>query len=159
MKLAVVGFSLCIPPQDRCLVVLLHFELCAAVKRINFCRRFPFLQVGMRRVYESRPFQDTAVSRRYRHAYGLAHLVQTLADFPVVHPQKIGQQDHIPLDGDGEALACVVSHYQHYIKALATRPLKDEYGNEYLCVDEDMRLRLEAKLIRSIVTSFKVLSA
>lgn len=74
-------------------------------------------------------------------------------------PQKIGQQDHIPLDGDGEALACVVSHYQHYIKALATRPLKDEYGNEYLCVDEDMRLRLEAKLIRSIVTSFKVLSA
>lgn len=31
------------------------------------------------------------------------------------------------------------------------------YGNEYLYVDEDMRLRLETKLIHSIVTSFKVL--
>lgn len=33
-----------------------------------------------------------------------------------------------------------------------------DYGNEYLYVDEDMRLRLETKLIHSIVTSFKVLS-
>ena len=31
------------------------------------------------------------------------------------------------------------------------------YGNEYLYVDEDMRLRLETKLIHSIVTGFKVL--
>lgn len=43
--------------------------------------------------------------------------------------------------------------------ALATRPLKDEYGNTYLYVDEDMRLRLETKLIHSIVTGFKVLPA
>ena len=55
------------------------------------------------------------------------------------------------------ALAAVVAHYQKYIRALATRPVKDEYGNEYLYVDEDMRLRLETKLIHSIVTSFKVL--
>ena len=32
-----------------------------------------------------------------------------------------------------------------------------KYGNEYLYVDEDMRLRLETKLIHSIVTGFKVL--
>ena len=32
-----------------------------------------------------------------------------------------------------------------------------DYGNTYLYVDEDMRLRLETKLIHSIVTSFKVL--
>ena len=61
------------------------------------------------------------------------------------------------VNGSEEALAAVVSHYQNYIRALATRPLKDEYGNEYLCVDEDMRLRLETKLIHSIVTGFKVL--
>ena len=36
---------------------------------------------------------------------------------------------------------------------------KGGYGNEYLYVDEDMRLRLETKLIHSIVTSFKVLPA
>ena len=51
------------------------------------------------------------------------------------------------IEGDGEALASVLKHYQGYIRYLAMRSLKDEYGNEYLCVDEDMRLRLEAKLI------------
>ena len=61
--------------------------------------------------------------------------------------------------GDEEAIAAVVAHYQSYIRALATRPLKDENGNEYLCVDEDMRLRLETKLICSIVTGFRVLMA
>jgi hypothetical protein len=63
------------------------------------------------------------------------------------------------IEGDGEALAAVVNHYKGYIRYLAMRPLKDEYGNEYLCVDEDMRLRLEAKLIHSIVTGFKILPA
>lgn len=57
------------------------------------------------------------------------------------------------VNGNEVALAAVVAHY----RALATRPLKDDYGNTYLCVDEDMRLRLEAKLIHSIVTGFKVL--
>ena len=59
--------------------------------------------------------------------------------------------------GVAAPLPAVVAHYQSYIRALATRPLKDDYGNTYLCVDEDMRLRLEAKLIHSIVTGFKVL--
>lgn len=63
------------------------------------------------------------------------------------------------MEGDGEALAAVLNHYKGYIRYLAMRPLKDEYGNEYLCVDEDMRLRLEAKLIHSIVTGFKILPA
>ena len=61
------------------------------------------------------------------------------------------------VNGDEDALANLVAHFQRYIRALATRPVKDEYGNEYLYVDEDMRLRLETKLIHSIVTSFKVL--
>lgn len=63
------------------------------------------------------------------------------------------------ISGDERALAAVVAHYQDYIRALATRPLKDAYGNEYLCVDEDMRLRLEVRLIHSIMTGFKVLAA
>ena len=63
------------------------------------------------------------------------------------------------MSGDERALAAVVAHYQDYIRALATRPLKDTYGNEYLCVDEDMRLRLEVRLIHSIMTGFKVLTA
>lgn len=70
-----------------------------------------------------------------------------------------GKRDVIlaAVNGDEDVLAAVVAHYQSYIRALATSPLKDDYGNTYLCVDEDMRLRLEAKLIHSIVTGFKVL--
>ena len=60
------------------------------------------------------------------------------------------------VSGDTDAIAAVLAHYQNYIRALATRPLKDENGNEYLCVDEDMRLRLEIKLICGIVTGFHV---
>ena len=61
------------------------------------------------------------------------------------------------VNGDEEALTAVVAHYQGYIRALAVRPLKDANGNEYLCIDEDMRLRLETKLIYGIITGFKVL--
>lgn len=60
-------------------------------------------------------------------------------------------------EGNNEALFTILDYYKGYIRFLAMRPMKDEYGNEFLCVDEDMRLRLEAKLIYSIVTSFKVL--
>lgn len=74
-------------------------------------------------------------------------------------------RDPIPLpvilaatEGDEKALAAVLSHYKGYVRFLAMRPMKDEYGNEHLCVDEDMRLRLEAKLLYSIVTGFKVLA-
>ena len=61
--------------------------------------------------------------------------------------------------GDENALNVVIHHYSQYIRSLATRVLKDEYGNEYLYVDEDMRMRLETKLICSIVRDFKILPA
>lgn len=59
--------------------------------------------------------------------------------------------------GDGQALGAVLTHYRRYIRSLATRTLTDEYGNEYYYVDEEMRLRLEARLIYCIVTDFKIL--
>ena len=62
------------------------------------------------------------------------------------------------ISGDEEAITAVVAHYQSYIRTLATRPMKNVYGNEYLCVDEDMRLRLETRLIHGIMTGFKVLN-
>ena len=61
------------------------------------------------------------------------------------------------MEGDIIALNTVTSHYQSYIRVLATRAVRDEYGNEYMCIDEPMRLRLEAKLMHSIITYFKVL--
>lgn len=63
------------------------------------------------------------------------------------------------MGGDGQAFGAVLTHYRRYIRSLATRTLTDEYGNEYLYVDEDMRMRLETKLICSIVRDFKILPA
>ena len=63
------------------------------------------------------------------------------------------------VSGDEIALTAVVLHYRGNIRVLAMRPIKDDCGNERQCVDEDMRLRLEAKLIYAIITGFRVLPA
>ena len=61
------------------------------------------------------------------------------------------------IDGDNESLALILEHYKGYIRFLSIRRLKDEYGNEFHYVDKNVRLRLEVKLLHSIVTGFKVL--
>lgn len=53
--------------------------------------------------------------------------------------------------GDPEAIAAVLRHYEGYIAKLSTRRLFDEYGNAYLCVDETVRRRLEIKLITGVL--------
>ena len=53
--------------------------------------------------------------------------------------------------GDVEAINMVLKHYEGYIVALATRRLYDEYGNSHYCVDENLRRRLETKLITRIL--------
>ena len=53
--------------------------------------------------------------------------------------------------GDVDALNAVLKHYAGYIDTLATRCLYDENGELHLCVDEDMRRRLETKLITKIL--------
>lgn len=63
------------------------------------------------------------------------------------------------VDGDENSLVAVAAHFRRYIRGLSTRVLNDEYGNTYWYVDKDMCLRLEAKLIYSVVTGFTVLSA
>ena len=55
-------------------------------------------------------------------------------------------------DGDVDAIHAVLKHYEGYIAVLATRKLYDGHGNPHLCVDEDMRRRLETKLITKILT-------
>ena len=54
--------------------------------------------------------------------------------------------------GDVDAINAVLKHYEGYIAVLATRQLYDGYGNPHLCVDEDLRRRLETKLITKILT-------
>lgn len=61
------------------------------------------------------------------------------------------------MDGDGQALGAVLTHYRRYIRRLATRTFTDEYGNEYYYVEEEIEKRLETRLIYCIVTDFKIL--
>ena len=53
--------------------------------------------------------------------------------------------------GDPEAVSRVVRHYSGYIAALFMRTSYDKNGFPHSLVDEDMRRRLETKLIISIL--------
>ena len=49
--------------------------------------------------------------------------------------------------GDVEAINRVLKHYEGYIATLCTRTLKDDAGNTYSYVDEEMKNRLQVRLI------------
>ncbi|MFP3153919.1 helix-turn-helix domain-containing protein [Lachnospiraceae bacterium ZAX-1] len=53
-------------------------------------------------------------------------------------------------DGDTDAIATVLEHFDGYIAALSTKRLYDEYGNSYMCVDESLRAELNSKLVQGI---------
>ena len=57
--------------------------------------------------------------------------------------------------GDPEAMAIVVKHYESYIASLSMRKLRDERGNTYWGIDEDIRDRLRSRLMRAVL-SFEV---
>lgn len=53
-------------------------------------------------------------------------------------------------NGNVDAINAVLKHFESYIITVSTRPFFDEYGNKYFCVDNDIRRRLESKLIKKI---------
>lgn len=56
--------------------------------------------------------------------------------------------------GDPDAMKLVLQHYQSYIAHLSMQKIRDESGNTYWGIDEDLRERLQAKLMRAVL-SFK----
>lgn len=56
--------------------------------------------------------------------------------------------------GDSDALAAIIKHYTPYIRKLCTRTFRDENGYEETRVDDDMRQRIEARLMYQIVYKF-----
>lgn len=56
--------------------------------------------------------------------------------------------------GDPDAMKMVLQHFSGYIASLSIRKLYDERGNVYYGVDHDIRERLQAKLMRAVL-SFK----
>ncbi|MCH4888913.1 helix-turn-helix domain-containing protein [Acidaminobacter sp. JC074] len=61
----------------------------------------------------------------------------------------------LAVSGDSLSMKKIIEHYQPYLKALATKKLFDESGNEYLFMDEDMKKQLESKLMWSVY-QFKI---
>ena len=57
--------------------------------------------------------------------------------------------------GDPDAMKIVMQHYQSYIAHLSMKKIRDESGNTYYGVDEDLRERLQAKLMR-VVLDYKL---
>ena len=57
--------------------------------------------------------------------------------------------------GDPEAMNIVVQHYESCRATLSMRKLRDERGNIYWGIDEDIRDRLRSRLMRAVL-SFEV---
>ncbi len=57
--------------------------------------------------------------------------------------------------GDADAMKIVMQHYASYINHLSMTTIRDENGNTYWGIDEDLRDRLQSKLMRAVL-SFKV---
>lgn len=76
---------------------------------------------------------------------------KTLSDIPFSIIEKA-------INEDIEAIDYILAHYRNYIIRLSTRVARNENNNEYMYVDDDMRSRLESKLIYSIIKKFKILS-
>lgn len=51
------------------------------------------------------------------------------------------------VSGDPEAMAVVQNHYKEYIAKLATSVRYDCHGSRYTCLNENLRQRLECKLV------------
>lgn len=57
--------------------------------------------------------------------------------------------------GNPDAMKVVLQHYQSYIAHLSMTKIRDENGNTYWGIDEDLRERLQAKLMQAVLT-FKI---
>ena len=57
--------------------------------------------------------------------------------------------------GDPDAMNIVSQQYQSYIAYLSMQKIRDGSGNSYWGIDEALRERLQAKLMRAVLT-FKV---
>ena len=56
--------------------------------------------------------------------------------------------------GDSIAMTAILRHYAPYIAAHYRRRFYDEFNNSYEFVDEEIRQRIEAKLMIQIVYKF-----
>lgn len=56
--------------------------------------------------------------------------------------------------GDSEAMTTILIHFAPYIRRYSKRAFFDEYGNRYEFVDDEIRQRIEVKLMMGIVYKY-----
>lgn len=63
-------------------------------------------------------------------------------------------------DEDTKAINHIVKHYSGFIAKRSLRPMKDDYGNHHMVVDEMLRGRMHTRLITKILSfEIKLLSS
>ncbi len=56
--------------------------------------------------------------------------------------------------GDSEAMRRILRHYEPYIARCSQRTFYDEYGNRRQVVDEEIKSRIQAKLMYQLIYDF-----
>lgn len=56
--------------------------------------------------------------------------------------------------GDSEAMTAILIHFAPYIRSCSKRTFYDEHSNRYEFVDDEIRQRIEVKLMMGIVYKY-----
>lgn len=56
--------------------------------------------------------------------------------------------------GDQEAIQLILRHYEQYINYHSCRSLYDSYGNSRTFIDEEIKSRIQTKLLYQIIIHF-----
>jgi len=56
--------------------------------------------------------------------------------------------------GTPDAMRQILLHYDRYINSCSQRVLFDEYGNQFAFLDEEIKNRIQAKLMYQIIYDF-----
>lgn len=58
--------------------------------------------------------------------------------------------------GDPEAMAKVLKHFESDIAQKSMRLFYDEFGQSHRCIDYDLKQRIECRLMAQIILKFKI---
>ena len=114
-----------------------------------------FLDLTIRKFQKILEVNRSTIQRR-RHA-GLEFIKKFMEEeaWQAKHPMIPFPVIVRAADGDIEAVNQIVRHYSGFIASRSMRPMKDEYGNTHMVVDETLRRRMETRLIAKIL-SFEI---
>ena len=91
------------------------------------------------------------ISRRQSREVAFSELPEDSMEQLASYDRYPWEYTSFPVGGEPDAVNTVIRHYSGYIAALSTRTSYDVHGCPYSYVDEELRRRLETKLIIAIL--------